>query len=163
MRRKDGDGDAKAARITSVQLHDPRLLSEIAVETLGSVLSCFPLSSPSTLVSIRDEDGREVGILTDIKNLDAESQGVLQEELERSYFMPRITDIYAIEEDLNINTWKVETTRGPRVFQTRAERKSIRRMGGNYLVIRDVDGNRYEVRNWARLSPKARSYIESFI
>jgi len=126
---------------------------------VGSIMSAFPLTRPGQMVSIRDEEGEEIGILRDVAGLDARSRQVMEEELERAYFMPRICDIFDIQEELNVVTWEVETDRGPRHFEVRNVRQNVRRMGNRRFVIKDVDGNRYEIRDWADLPPAAQRII----
>jgi len=129
------------------------------VVTVGSIMSAFPLTRPGQMVSIRDEEGDEIGILRGVGGLDPRSRRVMDEELERAYFMPRIRDILDIQEELNVVTWEVETDRGPRHFEVRNVRQNVRRMGNRRFVIRDVDGNRYEIHDWADLPPAAQRII----
>ncbi len=131
--------------------------------TVGTVAMAFPLSNPKRMVVIRDENGGEVGILDDLRGLDADSQQVVREELEKSYFMPHIVDVERINEELDVVTWKVVTDRGARTFQVRSARNSIRKLGGRRLIIRDVDGNRFQIRDWFELSPRARRLVEEHL
>ena len=130
---------------------------------VGSVMSAFPLTSPIKMVSIRDEEGTEIGLIDDVRRLDPDSQRIIREELERSYFMPRITDVLDVREELNVVIWEVETNRGPRKFEVRHVRQNIRRMGRRRLVIKDVDGNRYEIRDWIKLPPLAQKLIQNYL
>jgi len=130
---------------------------------VGTVAMAFPLSNPKRMVVVRDESGGEMGILDDLRGLDADSRGVIKEELEKSYFMPRIVDVERIEEELNVVTWRVATDRGPRTFLVRATRTSIRKLGGRRLIIRDVDGNRFLISDWLELPPRARRLVEEHL
>jgi hypothetical protein len=132
-------------------------------EVVGNVMSAFPLTSPGRMVSVRDEEGQEIGLLDDIHGLDPESRQIIRAELERSYFMPRITDILDVREEHRVVTWEVETNRGPRTFQVRHVRQNVRRMGRRRLVIKDVDGNRYEIRDWMDLPPLAQKLIQIYL
>ena len=115
------------------------------------------------MIVVRDEEGTEVGVLGDISGLDAASRRIVNEELERSYFLPRITDVLAVDEDLGVVTWKVITDRGPRTFQVRRVRQNTRRIGRWRVIIRDVDGNRYEMKDWTALPPRAQRCIEQYL
>lgn len=130
---------------------------------IGNVVTAFPLSSPNRMVQLRDEEGREIGILDDIRDLDKDSRRILQERLDRSYFMPRILDVEGMELDLGVETWKVVTDKGPRTFMVRNPRANVRKMGRQRLIIKDVDGNRYDLRNWTRLSPRAQRLIQGHL
>lgn len=144
---------------------DGRVLMHRAGTTtpVGAVMSAFPLTRPARMVSLRDEEGAEIGLLEDVRQLDPDSQRVIREELERSYFMPRITDVFDIREELNVVIWEVETNRGPRKFEVRHVRQNVRRMGRRRLVIKDVDGNRYEIRDWIKLPPLAQKLIQNYL
>ena len=139
------------------------LLADGREQVVANVLSAFPLTHPTSMVSLRDPEGREIGILEDVGGLDPESARILREALERSYFMPRITDIHDIKEVLNVVEWEVQTNKGPRTFQVRRVRQNVRRMGLRRLVIKDVDGNRYEVRDWIELPAYAQKLLEPYL
>ncbi len=87
--------------------------------------------------------------------LDAESKEALQEELDKAYFMPHIRAILAMDEYLGIETWKVMTNKGEREFQVRDPRNSVRHLPHDRVLIKDVDGNRYEVRRWRELDRRS--------
>ena len=131
--------------------------------TVGSMAMVSPLSNPSRMVVVRDEEGEEIGVLDNIHELDAQSMRIVKEELEKAYFMPRILDVLSVKEILGVVTWKVETDRGPRTFEVQHIRQNIRHIGRSRVIIRDVDGNRYEIRNWHELPPRARIAIEQYI
>ena len=159
-----GDFLIKAPDVRFARNAEGRVILRRGGERLvvGNVLSAFPLTRPGRMVSIRDEQGEEVGVLDDVHALDPESRHILLDELERSYFMPRITDIVAVKEDLGVVSWEVETNRGPRTFDVRRVRQNVRRMGLRRLVIKDVDGNRYEIRDWQELPSAAQRLIQVY-
>jgi hypothetical protein len=115
------------------------------------------------MISVRDAEGEEVGLIDDISMLDGKSRALMQAELEKSYFMPRISNILYCEEKLNVVTMEVETDRGDRTFQIRNVRRNIRNLPHYRIVIKDVDGNRYEIPDWTELPGPARSYLLQYI
>ena len=133
---------------------------EIAVT---SVMTAFPISRPGTMVSLRDDEGNEVAIIDNIGRLDNTSRYIIQQELEKSYFMPVITDFIYSEEKLGVLTMEVDTDKGPRTFQIRNFRKCIRQLGKGRVLIRDVDGNRYEVKHWPSLSSRGRNILMEYL
>jgi hypothetical protein len=132
-------------------------------QPLGGVASAFPLTRRNRMVALRDLDGQEIAILEHARQLDDESRRLLREAMDRAYFMPRVTDIRSIEEELNVVQWDVVTNRGDRVFQVRGIRRNVRRIGERRLVIKDVDGNRYEVRDWMVLPDQAQKLIQPYL
>jgi hypothetical protein len=132
-------------------------------DVVGSVAGAFPLSRPRRNVSVRDENGDEIGILDSVRELDDASRKVINAELDRAYFMPRITDILDVREELSLVRFEVATNRGPRAFDVRGIRSNLRKLGHGRIIIRDVDGNRYDIRNWLELPAGARRLIEVYV
>jgi len=131
--------------------------------TLGHILSVYPISNREHFVSLRDTEGNEIGIVEEAHTLDAASRRILREELERSYFLPRITDILSIADKLGVLTWRVETDRGPRTFEVRQPRRNVRSVGGGRYIVKDVDGNRYDIARLGNLGPKSQFLMREFI
>ncbi len=59
--------------------------------------------------------------------------------------------------------WTVDTDRGRRIFQLKNLRRNIRRIGRERVVIRDVDGNRYEVRRVSALPTHAQELLDQYL
>lgn len=130
---------------------------------LSHILSIYPISNKTSFLALRDQQGKEIGILDSIDKLDSDSKKIVWEELERSYFLPRIKDIHAIDEKLSVLTWEVSTNRGFRAFQVRNPRKNVRAVTNRRFIVKDVDGNRYEIRNIGNLPARAQTLIAEFI
>ncbi len=123
----------------------------------------FPLSCRGRMVAVLNAEGEEVAMLDRIGGLEPSSRRVAIDELERSYFMPRILLIEADKEELGVLTLDVLTDRGPRTVQIRNPRRSFRKLPNNRVAIRDVDGNRYEIRDWTNLDSYARELIGQYL
>jgi len=126
---------------------------------VGHIASAFPLSAPLDLIVFFDRAGQEIALMKNARSLDDESRRVLKKELEKGYFMPRIDSINNVEETLGVATWTVTTNKGRRTFDVRDPRTTIRTMGEGRVIIKDVDGNRYEIRDWYRLDRKSMSFL----
>jgi len=126
----------------------------------------FPLTDSEIYVSLCEiKDGKrdnEIGIIEDIGKLDSESKNLLKIELKREYFMPRITKINAMIENHGVMKFDVETDKGRRVFETRYK-EDIRKLTGGRIIIRDADGNRYEVKNQSELDQRSMNLIDTEI
>ena len=120
----------------------------------------FPITAPNYFIVLIDSDGEEIGIIRDVSELCRESRRALATELERDYFTPKIISINAIEERFHILEWDVETDRGSRAFETRSSR-DIRSVVGGRIVIRDAEGNRYEIPDYRKFDPISRAIVES--
>jgi len=126
----------------------------------------FPLTDSENYVSFYEIiDGKrekEIGIIENIDKLDSESKKLLRTELKKEYFMPRITKINVMTESHGVMKFDVETDKGRRVFETRYK-EDIRRISGNRIIIRDADGNRYEIRDQRELDARSMNLIDTEI
>lgn len=130
---------------------------------LGAIASAFPLTQPARYVQLWDDEGDRLSILPDLEGLDDSSRSLLQEELEKHYFMPRIEEVLDVEEVLQVINWHVVTDRGERHFEVRSPRQNVRRLGSSRLIIRDVDGNRYELPDWQELDDDQQELLLEFV
>ncbi len=119
----------------------------------------FPIQARDRLISLLDEKGNEIAILTTVHGLDLQSREALEEELEKRYFVPVIQAIHHIEGRFGITRWFVTTNKGERVFDVR-ERSDVRYYPGRRVVIRDADGNLYEIPDYAQLDLHSRALLE---
>lgn len=103
--------------------------------------------------------GEELGILRSLAELPREAQEMIVEEVERAYFVPRITRILSVEEQFGIQRWQVVTDRGPRTFEV-TERSGIRPFDNFRMVIKDVDGNRYQIADLRLLDRRSQQWLD---
>ncbi|UCG88270.1 MAG: DUF1854 domain-containing protein [Gemmatimonadota bacterium] len=122
----------------------------------------FPVSGAADLVSFLDHDGKEVLLVENPEGLDPESRRTLQEEIARTYFVPKITYVYDIEDSHGAARWEVETDRGYRVFDVR-DREDVRVLEGTRVLLQDADGNRFEVEDLTLLDERSRRLIDKEI
>ena len=123
---------------------------------------CFPISAESQYIAVRNDEV-ELGIINDIETFDPESAAVLNAELSRSYFRPRVVRVFNITEKFHVPRWEVETDRGKRTFEIRSSRRDMRVLGGGRILIRDADGNLFEIVNYFELDALSRSLVETQI
>ena len=140
----------------NLELEDGRTLKPVTAHR------AFPISADGFVV-LKDREGKELGVVQQVSELDPSSREVVMAGLERSYFTPRITRVTAIKEEFHVPKWEVETDRGPRVFEIRSSRSDIRNLGNGRVLIRDADGNRYEIPDHRQLDPASRALVESHV
>ena len=119
----------------------------------------FPLVDAERYIGFFLPDGTELGMLENMADLADETRQQLSEELDKNYFRPIITEITHIGEDFGLVQAELETTRGPRSIEIRGIRSNIRLLAGNRALIQDVDGNRYELRQWHTLPKMTREIL----
>lgn len=122
---------------------------------------CFPWSGPTRYISLRDDDDKEVALVSDPADLDPASRALLEEELAQAGFVLHIARIAAVDEELEIRVWKVETRQGPRTFQT-ARDEWPRPLPDGSLLLRDVAGDLYRIPPAADLDPATRRLLWPF-
>lgn len=133
-------------------------------QRITAVRPAFPLSlGPEMLVFYRrPDDGaadEEIGIVRRLAELPPASQDLLAAEIERAYFVPAITEIVSVNEEFGIQTWRVVTDRGPRTFEI-TERSHLRMLEAFRVVIKDVDGNRYQIRDTRLLDRRSQQWLD---
>ncbi len=123
VRGRDAEkGKASAGELMLERRADGRLwATRGGTERAVWVRRCFPWSEPARFVSLRDDDQQEFALVRDPADLDAASRGVLEEALVAAGFVFQITRVTAIEEEVDIRHWRVETRQGTRSFQTRLD------------------------------------------
>jgi hypothetical protein len=126
------------------------------------VRRCFPWSEPGRWLSLRDDDEAEVALVRDPGELAPASREALEEALALAGFVFEVTRVLAIEEEVEIRAWRVETRQGARSFQTRLEDwpRSLPQGG---LLIRDVAGDLYHISRPAALDRKSRGLLWAFV
>lgn len=125
-------------------------------------MRAFPLTMPWRYIILIDENDREIGLIRDIGDLDESSMRTLREELEKVYFIPKIKRINRIKEEFGVLIWETETDRGPRRFEV-TSRRDEKKIGRRRIIIRDADGNLYDIPNYADLDQKSIVLLESVI
>lgn len=130
---------------------------------IGRIGSVFPLTHALGAVAFFDKDGEEIGVMKHLDSLDDDSRGLLMEELEKAYFMPRVKSIDNVTETLGVESWTVTTDKGERTFDVRDPRRGVRKMAEGRVIIKDVDGNRYEIRNYTELPGPAERLLRAYL
>ena len=126
------------------------------------VRQCFPWSDPHRHLSLRDASDREVAIVDDPAALDEASRAAVARALEIAGFVLEVTRVLAIEEEVEIRHWSVETTSGPRSFQTHLD-EWPRTLPGGELLVRDVAGDLYKLGAPHTLDRRTRDVLWAFV
>jgi hypothetical protein len=152
-----------ADRLALESAGDGRL---VMVTASGSVAvrlrQCFPWSEPRRFLSLRNDADEEIALVEDPAGLDDESRQALEVALAEAGFVLEVARVLAIEEEVEIRHWTVETVHGPRTFQTHLDAwPRTLPMGG--LLIRDVAGDLYRLADPASLDRKSRELLWAFV
>jgi hypothetical protein len=123
------------------------------------VLRAFPLSDRNRFFSVRDDGENEVGLIVNPTDLSAENQNLIDEDLQRRYFVPSVKKIVSAKERFGTVDWTVETDRGVCHFTTQNLRENVQRPAPGRIILNDVDGNRYDIRNLDELSRESQELL----
>jgi hypothetical protein len=143
----------RVAGIPRLTLRDDRSWRKV------SVARAFPLSDPDHYIGFLDGDGKDIGLMHDPSQLDPESRQIVNEELERRYFVPVVERVLTVKEEFGTVYWTVETDRGKKEIIVRNIRDNLQELSASRVIITDVDGNRFEFPDTSKLDGKSQSVI----
>lgn len=126
------------------------------------VRQCFPWSEPHRYLSLRDASDREIAIVQNPATLDEESRAALERALGVAGFVLEVTRVLDIDEEVEIRQWAVETTSGPRSFQTHLD-DWPRELPDGGLLVRDVAGELYRLGAPHTLDRRTRDLLWAFV
>ena len=130
------------------------------------VVRSFPFTAPNTYISIRttEEKSKEIGIIKDIaKDVSKETRKMLEEQMNLRYFTPIITKINDIKEEYGHAYWDVDTNEGPCRFVIYMNSSSVVSLSDVRLMVTDLDGNRFEIPDYTRLSAGELKKLDLFL
>ena len=119
----------------------------------------FPVSSPTTYVTLLDGQGVERAVIKSLGDLDGESRRVIEDSLADYYLVPEIIRIINVVEKYGTLRWTVQTERGERSFDIRNRNHDIRVYPDGRVRVRDSDDNRYTIADWHNLDKKSRGFL----
>ena len=122
----------------------------------------FPVQAPQQGIALVSSDGKEVAWIEQLSDLAAPERALIEEELASREFMPEIGRIAHVSSYATPCTWSVSTNRGDTSFVLRGE-EDIRRIGTDSLLISDIHGIHYLVRDSAALDKHSKKILDRFL
>lgn len=123
----------------------------------------FPVQSPQDGIALVSTDGKEVAWIDHLVELPSEIRALVEEELTSREFMPEIARIVGVTSFSTPCTWTVETDRGQTAFVLRGD-EDIRRLGASgALLISDIHGIHYLVRDQFALDAGSKRILDRFM
>lgn len=125
----------------------------------------FPLTNPEEFISIRetDEKAKEIGVIQSLKDMKADVQEMIREQVRLRYFMPIIRKVMDVKDEYGYAYWHVMTDFGVCRFTTHMGGDAVINIGGARYQITDIDGNRYELPDLYALTVMERKKLDLFI
>lgn len=123
----------------------------------------FPVQSPDDGIAMVSTDGKEVAWIERLSELPSDQRALIDEELASREFMPEIARIVGVTSFSTPCTWTVETDRGSTEFVLRGD-EDIRRLGtAGTLLIADIHGIHYLVRDQFALDSHSKRILDRFM
>jgi hypothetical protein len=126
------------------------------------IVNPFPLSSPDLFIQFENQEGKEIGFIGSLNELDRESRQNVREALELRHFVTQVTAVNSITGKHGMTTWDFATERGTRVVHVK-ERTDIRFIPPGRIVFTDVHGMKFEIRDSGALDQRSRELLETEI
>lgn len=127
-----------------------------------SPVRAFPVQAPEDGISLLNIDGKEVAWIDVISDLPPAIAALVSEELGGREFMPEISRINSVTSYATPCTWSVATDRGDTEFVLRGE-EDIRRLTVDTLLISDIHGIHYLVRDLRDLDKHSKKILDRFL
>ena len=118
----------------------------------------FPHSLRDRYISLRDMDGKELGMIRSLGELDRKARKLLEEELRKRYVTPVIIEIISISDKYEVVEWEVQTDRGPKTFVTHSLHDCLT-VSADSLIVTDMENNRYEIHDMSKFDPRSASIL----
>ena len=130
------------------------------------VVRSFPFTDRNKYISIRtiDEKSKEIGMIRDLAtDVDPETRKMLEEQMDIRYFTPIIKKINNIKDEYGHAYFDVETDQGPCKFVIYMNSSSVVNLSDVRLLISDLDGNRFEIPDYTKLSARELKMLDLFL
>ncbi len=122
---------------------------------------CFPWSLPGSYVSVRTKDGKEIALLGSLDDVPAAARELIEDELRQMIFNPQIRRVLEWKSEFGVTNIRCQTDRGEVTFQIR-RREDVRVLSPTRALMRDVDGNTYELADLTQLDPASQKHFTQF-
>lgn len=119
-----------------------------------------PLSYPDKYLSLLDGKGEEIVTLPEPKALEESSLKAVREEIARRYLTATIDSVSEARCEFGATYWHVETDRGPRDFVTQSLSENVQWLTPTHVLLTDVDGNRFELKDVSKMDERSRRLID---
>ena len=126
------------------------------------VVRAFPVTAPAQGVGVMDAEGHELAWFDRFEHVPQPLQDRLREAIQEREFLPEIQRLKAVSSLVTPSVWTVQTDRGEARFMLKGE-EDIRRLTGKTLIVSDVDGVQYLIRDPLALDKHSRKLLDRFM
>lgn len=126
------------------------------------VVRAYPVTAPEQGVGVMDAEGHELAWYDRLDQVVEPLQALLREAIAEREFLPEIQRLKAVSSLVTPSVWTVQTDRGEARFMLKGE-EDIRRLTGKTLIVSDIDGVQYLIRDPLTLDRHSRKLLDRFM
>lgn len=126
------------------------------------VVRAYPVTAPDQGVGIMDAEGHELAWFERLDQLTQSLQDPIRQALAEREFLPEIERLKSVSSLVTPSVWTVQTNRGEARFMLKGE-EDIRRLTGTTLIVSDIDGVQYLIRDPMALDRHSRRLLDRFM
>jgi hypothetical protein len=127
-----------------------------------TALRAYPVSAPDDGVALMDAEGHELLWVPLLGQLEAPLRDKVKQALNEREFLPEILQLIQVSSFATPSTWTVMTDRGETQFLLKGE-EDIRRLTGTVLLINDINGVQFMIRDLAAMDKHSRKLLDRFL
>jgi hypothetical protein len=122
-----------------------------------------PLTRASRYLALLDGKGDEIAMVMSLDELSTDSRQAVERELYSRYRTAQVERILNARQEFGAAYWHVETDRGTRDFVTQHLQENAQWLNDHHLLLIDVDGNRFEIRDTMALDALSRRLLYTLV
>lgn len=126
------------------------------------VVRAYPVTAPEQGAGVMDAEGHELAWFDRLDQVAQPLQALLREAIAEREFLPEIQQLKSVSSLVTPSVWTVQTDRGEARFMLKGE-EDIRRLTGKTLIVSDVDGVQYLIRDPLALDKQSRKLLDRFM
>ena len=128
----------------------------------------MPLQQPMEYISVADPDNKEIGILKSVFDLPVEQQEIVIRELDNRYYAPEVLEVVSVQDKLGYvyMEMRLKNKQGKEYTKNCAVKdvsRNIRMVTPTSVIIFDVDGNRYVIKDVANLNRHSMRKLDAYL
>ena len=132
-----------------------------------SLRRALPIGQPAGYISVADSENKEIGILRSVADLSGPQLAIVEDELSKRYYCPRIFEIKSVKDKMGYVYMELVIGNNAEKYDKNCAvndvNRNIRMIDDNRLLIFDVDGNRYMVSDLSALDKKSLRRLEPYM
>ena len=140
------------------------LFADGVEQAIDHVVLCFPFSTPGQWISLRDQDGTELGLLPTLDGLNTQSRALVEEHLKDRYDIPKIQTIRNIESSKEGGTvWDTDTDAGPMSFTIRGDQNQNLNAFPEIVFTDAITRKRYKIADYTKLDRASQKTARAYL